>query len=95
MLEEEPQTPTPFSAVKVDWSRTRAWGEGGYYCRLCVNVAGREPQGIVAPEDYEQLLDELADGLDAAAGAGRRGRSARACSGPRSCGASSAGSRPT
>ena len=35
--------------LKVDWSRTRAWGEGGYYCRLCLNVAGREPQGIVDP----------------------------------------------
>ena len=65
VLEEQPpREPTPFSDVRVDWSRTRAWGEGGYYCRLCLNVAGREPQGVVAPADCEQLLDELADRLE-------------------------------
>jgi predicted AlkP superfamily phosphohydrolase/phosphomutase len=64
VLEETPVGPTPFSEARVDWSRTRAWGEGGYYCRLCLNVAGREPQGIVAPEEYEQLLDELAGRLE-------------------------------
>jgi predicted AlkP superfamily phosphohydrolase/phosphomutase len=64
VLEQPPRGPTPFSDARVDWSRSRAWGEGGYYCRLCVNVAGREPQGVVAPgEEYEQLLDELADRL--------------------------------
>jgi predicted AlkP superfamily phosphohydrolase/phosphomutase len=64
VLEEPVQGPTPFSEAKVDWSRTRAWGEGGYYCRLCVNLAGREPEGIVAGEDYEALLDELAERLE-------------------------------
>jgi predicted AlkP superfamily phosphohydrolase/phosphomutase len=63
VLEESPGEPILFSEARVDWSRTRAWGEGGYYCRLCVNVAGREPQGLVAPEDVEQLLGELADRL--------------------------------
>ena len=64
VLEETPVGPTPFSEARVDWSKTRAWGEGGYYCRLCLNVAGREPQGIVAADEYEQLLDELADRLE-------------------------------
>ncbi len=65
VLEEQPPRElTPFSDVRVDWSRTRAWGEGGYYCRLCLNVAGREPQGVVAPDDCEQLLDELASRLE-------------------------------
>ena len=64
VLEEEPDGPTPFSEARVDWSRTRAWGEGGYYCRLCVNVAGREPQGIVSTDEYEPLLDELAAALE-------------------------------
>jgi predicted AlkP superfamily phosphohydrolase/phosphomutase len=65
VLEEQPPSElTPFSDVRVDWSKTRAWGEGGYYCRLCLNVAGREPQGVVAPDDCEQLLDELADRLE-------------------------------
>jgi predicted AlkP superfamily phosphohydrolase/phosphomutase len=64
-LEDElPGQPTPFGSVAVDWARTTAWGEGGYYCRLCLNVAGREPQGVVAPVQYEALLDELADRLE-------------------------------
>jgi predicted AlkP superfamily phosphohydrolase/phosphomutase len=62
-LEEAPQGLLPFSAARVDWSKTRAWGEGGYYCRLCLNVAGREPQGIVSRDEYEPLLDELAGRL--------------------------------
>jgi predicted AlkP superfamily phosphohydrolase/phosphomutase len=45
----------------VDWSRTRAFalGLGG----LFLNVAGREAQGIVRPEDAEALADEIAAGL--------------------------------
>jgi predicted AlkP superfamily phosphohydrolase/phosphomutase len=64
VLEQPPRRGCPFSEARVDWSRTRAWGEGGYYCRLSLNVAGREPQGVVAPEEYEQLLDELANRLE-------------------------------
>lgn len=48
-----------FEALNVDWSRTRAWGEGGYYGRVFVNVTGREPQGSVLPESIDDLLDEL------------------------------------
>jgi predicted AlkP superfamily phosphohydrolase/phosphomutase len=66
VLEERPEAGnglTPFKAAKVDWSRTRAWGEGGYYCRLCLNVRGREPDGPVDPSEYESLRDELAQRL--------------------------------
>jgi len=66
VLEEEPAAGnglTPFKDLKVDWSRTRAWGEGGYYCRLCLNVRGREPQGIVAPEEFDSLREELTERL--------------------------------
>ena len=55
--------PAAFAEAPVDWGRTRAWGEGGYYCRLSVNLAGREPRGAVAPEEYEGLLAELAERL--------------------------------
>ena len=64
VLREEPDGPTAFRDANVDWARTRAWGEGGYYCRLCLNVEGREPQGVVAPDDYERLRDELAERLE-------------------------------
>ncbi len=65
VLHELPDRPAPFGRLAVDWSRTRAWGEGGYYCRLCLNVRGREPEGIVDPRDYEALRDELAARLEA------------------------------
>lgn len=51
--------------MDVDWTRTRAWGEGGYYGRLFVNLAGREPEGIVPPEAVDGLLRELSDKLAA------------------------------
>jgi predicted AlkP superfamily phosphohydrolase/phosphomutase len=54
---------TPFKDVKVDWSRTKAWGEGGYYCRLCINVKGREPHGIVDLGEFESLREELSEQL--------------------------------
>ncbi len=44
----------------IDWSRTRAWAWGGYYSRVFLNVAGREPQGTIAPADYERTREELA-----------------------------------
>jgi predicted AlkP superfamily phosphohydrolase/phosphomutase len=59
---------TPFKEAKVDWSRTRAWGEGGYYCRLCLNIRGREPQGLVEPDEVDALRDELTERLTALAG---------------------------
>jgi predicted AlkP superfamily phosphohydrolase/phosphomutase len=64
VLHEPPSGPTPFRNAKVDWSRTRAWGEGGYYARVCLNVEGREPQGIVPAADYEPLREELAERLE-------------------------------
>ena len=45
----------------VDWARTTAWGEGGYYGRIFMNVAGREPNGIVPPEEYARLAIMLND----------------------------------
>ncbi len=30
-LTEKPASPVPLSKAKVDWSRTKAWGDGGYY----------------------------------------------------------------
>jgi predicted AlkP superfamily phosphohydrolase/phosphomutase len=64
VLREPPDGVTAFRDAAVDWSRTRAWGEGGYYCRLCLNVEGREPHGIVSPADYDRLCDELAERLE-------------------------------
>jgi predicted AlkP superfamily phosphohydrolase/phosphomutase len=51
--------------VGIDWSRTAAWGEGGYYARIFLNVEGREPEGTVSPEDYDALRDDLIARLEA------------------------------
>ena len=65
VLREEPTEPTRLTPDLIDWSRTVAWGEGGYYCRLFLNVEGREPEGIVSPDDYERVRDELKAKLEA------------------------------
>ncbi len=54
------------AADEVDWSRTRAFClptdlEG---C-IRINLRGREPEGIVAPEDLERTCDEIAAALEA------------------------------
>ena len=65
VLKEEPAEPTPLKPDMVDWAKTTAWGEGGYYCRLFLNVAGREPEGLVPADDYERVRDELKAKLEA------------------------------
>lgn len=61
----EPVKPKQRFVVKdVDWSKTRAWGEGGYYGRLFINVEGREPQGQVPANEYEAFRDDLAEKIE-------------------------------
>jgi predicted AlkP superfamily phosphohydrolase/phosphomutase len=45
----------------VDWERTTAWGWGGYYARIFINVKGREKQGVVDPADYEMVRERIAE----------------------------------
>ncbi|MBI4551453.1 MAG: alkaline phosphatase family protein, partial [Candidatus Latescibacteria bacterium] len=63
LADGRPEHLTPLNKVGIDWSRTKAWGEGGYYARVFLNVAGREPQGIVPQDAYDRVRDELADQL--------------------------------
>lgn len=47
----------------VDWSSTRAYSMG-YIGQVFVNLAGREPEGIVAPgAEYEQVIEALTESL--------------------------------
>lgn len=64
VLKEEPTEPTRLTPEMVDWSRTAAWGEGGYYCRLFLNVQGREPEGQVPAADYDRVRAEIASKLE-------------------------------
>lgn len=67
-LNRYPETVTPFGKLDVDWDRTVAWSEGGYYARVFLNVKGREPRGTIAPEDYEKVRDDLRARLGATTG---------------------------
>ena len=44
-----------------DWSKTQAFL--GFHSDVWLNLAGREEQGIVPPEDADAVLDEIASGL--------------------------------
>jgi len=59
----EPDGRCSLDELGIDWPRTIAWAEGGYYSRVFVNVRGREPHGTVEPEHYERVRDELAERL--------------------------------
>ena len=69
VLKEEPvrvgNKPIPFEKVEVDWEKTTAWGAGGYYARIFLNVRGRESQGLIPLADYEKARDQLAAAIEA------------------------------
>jgi len=66
-LREKPAGVVPFGKAMVDWNRTKAWGEGGYYSRIFLNVKGREPQGVIESSDYGPIREEIGEGLEAIA----------------------------
>lgn len=59
VLRREPREEEVLTPALVDWSRTRAWSDGGYYARVFLNVAGREPEGVVAPHEIDPLLARI------------------------------------
>jgi len=62
-LLEEPQEGmlSSFEKLEVDWNNSTVWGDGGYYARIFLNVAGREPNGVIPQADYESFRDRLAE----------------------------------
>jgi predicted AlkP superfamily phosphohydrolase/phosphomutase len=59
VVDSMPDSVTPFAKVKVNWAKTKAWSEGGYYARVFLNVEGREPRGVVPANQYEAFRDEI------------------------------------
>ncbi|MBN2406719.1 MAG: alkaline phosphatase family protein [Elusimicrobia bacterium] len=53
----------------VDWKKTRAWAEGGYYGKIFLNVKGREPVGKIKKKEIAKFKERLACELETA-GAG-------------------------
>jgi len=67
VLRDEPlyEGLVPFEKVEIDWERTTAWGAGGYYARIFMNVQGREPQGKIPADQYESVREELMERIEA------------------------------
>jgi predicted AlkP superfamily phosphohydrolase/phosphomutase len=65
VLEYQPEGIVPLEKCEVDWSKTLAWGSGGYYARLFLNVKGREPEGTIDRADYEKVRDALVERIAA------------------------------
>jgi predicted AlkP superfamily phosphohydrolase/phosphomutase len=63
VLAREPEGVTPLAAASVDWSRTRAWAEGGYYARVFVN--DREHFADAPAFDRAAALEEIERALAA------------------------------
>lgn len=68
VLRSPPTKVVPLSEADVDWSRTRVYAEGGYCGRLRVNLAGREPEGIVTPRQAPDVIAALAEAVSAIPG---------------------------
>ncbi|MEO0757713.1 MAG: alkaline phosphatase family protein [Cyanobacteria bacterium J06648_16] len=62
-LKEKPVEPTSLDQVAVDWSQTKAWGAGGYYARVFLNVQGREPEGTIPLREFKDFRAHLATSL--------------------------------
>jgi len=67
VLKDEPlyEGLVPFEKVEIDWEKTTAWGAGGYYGRIFMNVEGREPQGKIPADEYEKARDALKERIEA------------------------------
>ncbi len=58
-LKENIVSPNKLDTSQVDWTKTKAWGWGGYYSRVFLNVQGREEKGIITKTDYKTELTTL------------------------------------
>jgi len=59
----KPKTRTRIGDADIDWKNTYAWGWGGYYARIFLNLEGREPNGIIKKADYEKIRDKIVNML--------------------------------
>jgi len=64
-LKKQPTEQKRLKTDMIDWRKTKAWGEGGYYSRIFMNVQDREPEGVIPQAEYEDVRDELKARLEA------------------------------
>ncbi len=62
-LRSRPGKVVDLDEADVDWDKTVAWGWGGYYARIFLNVKGREESGVVKRSEYQRVRDEIAERL--------------------------------
>lgn len=58
-LKEAVQKPTNVTEDLIDWKETRAWGAGGSFGSIWLNVKRRESQGVIPREKYEYTRNIL------------------------------------
>jgi len=58
-LKKYPEKPIRLEPDNIEFSKTYAYGEGGYYARIFLNVKGRDKEGIIDKKDYEKVRREL------------------------------------
>jgi len=52
----------------IDWVKTKVYATGAYDGQIFFNVKGREPNGIIDPEEYDAFLEEFEAKLKAIPG---------------------------
>jgi predicted AlkP superfamily phosphohydrolase/phosphomutase len=60
-FKKRPTSVIDIDKAEVDWSRTKAWGWGGYYARIFFNVKGREQEGTLRPGEMESEKRKLVE----------------------------------
>jgi predicted AlkP superfamily phosphohydrolase/phosphomutase len=65
VLNKKPEGIISLDDASINWQKTTAWGWGGYYARIFLNMKGREKEGVVPPEKYEIMRTEIAHKLKA------------------------------
>ena len=54
---------TKTGKMAIDWSKTKCFPLEPCHAHIFVNLKGRDPNGIVEPEDYEAVQEEIIDAL--------------------------------
>lgn len=68
VLKEYPTSVADLGKCQVDWEKTTAWGWGGYYARIFLNVQARELQGMIPMQQYDRIREEVKTRLLAVTG---------------------------
>ncbi|NQS88433.1 alkaline phosphatase family protein [Patescibacteria group bacterium] len=54
---------TDTGEIIIDWSQTKCFPLEPCHAHIFVNLKGRDPDGIVNPEDYQKVQEEIIDAL--------------------------------